>query len=121
MIRRRRSTRTLAGVLAAAGVVVAGALGVSPAQATTEDDAFVAAVKQLGIQFAEGTDIPAVGRGACDSITAGATTGFRNPVTAVRGVVTTLENSGLTAGQSVGLVQYAVALYCPEFRAFMPR
>lgn len=119
MTSRRR--RTLASLVAAVGVGLSAALGVAPASATTQDEQFIEAMNKLGITFADGTDIPGVGRGACASVDAGANSGFRNPVTAVRGVVTALESSGLTSEQAVGLLQVSVLLYCPQYRAFMPR
>ncbi|MGK2879446.1 MAG: DUF732 domain-containing protein [Mycobacterium sp.] len=119
MISHRR--RAAAAVAAAAGVLLTGAVGIGPATATTEDERFIAVVEQLDIAFAPGTDLPAVGRGVCENITQGARSGFNNPVTAVLGVVTALENTGMTRGQAVGLLQISVLMYCPEFRSFLPR
>lgn len=119
MISHRRKTRSCA--LAFAGAVVAGALSVAPANAETQDEAYIKAVDSLGIEFAEGSDLVAMGHGLCDNLSSSMTSGFRNPVTSVRNVLTALESGGMSTSQAVAVMQVSVAYYCPEYRAFMPR
>jgi len=113
MICHRRAT---AVALVAAGVSMFA--GVASAQAQTPDDAFVQAVTSLGIQTKPGTDLPAVGHQVCDMLTSGLT-GAVNPVPAVRGVVSTYENKGMSRAQAGGLVKAAVVIYCPQWGRFM--
>ena len=115
MICHRRAT---AVALVAAGVSMFA--GVASAQAQTPDEAFVQAVTSLGIQTKPGTDLPAVGHQVCDMLTSGLT-GAVNPVPAVRGVVSTLENAGMSRGQAGGLMKAAVAVYCPQHASVIGR
>ena len=48
-------------------------------------------------------------------------TGNPNPVPAVRGVVTTLENNGMSRAQAAGLMKASVVVYCPQHGRFMGR
>jgi hypothetical protein len=74
----------------------------------------------LGIPFAPGEDLPALGKSVCATLTAGLT-GNPNPVPVVRGVVQQLQNSGATRPQAVGLMRLSVAVYCPQHSRYMGR
>ena len=108
MIRPRRAV----AVAMVAGFSVFG--GAASAHAQTPDEAFEQAVASLGIQTDPGTDLPAVGHQVCAMLTTGVA-GNPNPVPAVRGVVTTLANYGMTRAQAAGLMKASVVIYCPEF------
>ena len=115
MIRHRR---IIAAAMAAAGFsMVAGAPAV---HAETADERFTEVVGSLGIQTAPDTDLPAVGHQVCDMLTTGVT-GNVNPVPAVRGVVTTLANNGMSREQAVGLMKASVAIYCPQHARYVGR
>ena len=115
MIRHRRA---IAVAMVAAGLSMsAGALA---AHAQTPDEAFAKAVASLGIQLSPNADLPKVGHQICDMLTTGLT-GNPNPVPAVRGVVTTLENNGMSRAQAAGLMKAAVVVYCPQHGRFMGR
>ncbi len=86
----------------------------------TRDERFTEAVNSLGIDVAPDTDLPEVGQQVCDMMTKGVV-GNVNPVPAVRGVVTTLANSGMEREQAVGLMQASVAIYCPQLKRFAGR
>lgn len=116
MIRYRRT-------LAAAAVALAGfAVGLGPvtAQAQTNDERFEAAVSSLGIKAAPGTDIPALGRGVCDTLTREMSTN-PNPVPAVRGVVSWLQSANMSRDQAVGFLRASSAIYCPQYVRFTGR
>ncbi|OBF26129.1 DUF732 domain-containing protein [Mycobacterium sp. ACS4331] len=115
MFRRRRTAAALAAVVMAAGVVAAG-----PAAADTQDEQFAAAVKSLNIPFGPNVDVPEVGRGVCDLLDKGLASNV-NPVPTVRGVITTLRNSGLERGQAVGLMRASVVVYCPQHGSVIGR
>lgn len=101
----------IAAVLAAACVGAAGGLPV--AAADDPDERFEAAVAALGIPTSAGSDVAAVGHQICDMLTANLA-GAVNPVPAVRGVVSTLQNKGLSRSQAGGLLRAAVVIYCPQ-------
>jgi hypothetical protein len=118
-----RRTRTVAAMIAVAGIPVFGAAS-AHAQPETQidpkDQQFTQTVTEMGITPGPGTDLPAVGRGVCDSLNQGLA-GSVNPVPVVRGVVTSLQNSGLTRDTAVGVMRAAVAVYCPENRRYLGR
>ncbi len=105
--------RSTAGVLAAACIGASALLGAGAAQANTDDQRFTDAVATLNIPMAPDVDVPEVGREVCGMITSGRATTV-DPVRTVRGVVSTLEKSGMNRGQAVGLMRLSVAVYCPE-------
>lgn len=110
--------RAVAVAMVAAGFsVLASAVS---AHAETLDERFTEAVTSLGIEVAPDTDLPEAGRQVCDMLTAGIV-GNVNPVPAVRGVVTTLTNSGLSREQAVGMMRVSVAAYCPQHARFVSR
>lgn len=115
MIRRRRTT---VAVLLAAGIAAFGAA--APAHADTPDERFTQAVNTLGIQVAPDTDLPAVGKQVCGMFASQVVTSV-NPVPAVRGVVTTLQGSGINRDQAVGLMRASVGIYCPQYGRFVGR
>jgi len=108
MIRHRRA---IAAAMVAAGF--SALAGAASADAQTPDEAFAQAVASLGIQTAPNADLPKVGHQVCDMLTTGVT-GNPNPVPAVRGVVTTLANNGMSRAQAAGLMKASVAIYCPQ-------
>lgn len=117
MIRHRRT----AGLLAAALCLgAASVFGAGPASADDADQRFSEAIDKLGIPLAPDADAPAIGHHICDMMKTGLQQNV-NPVPTVRGVVTTLQNSGVERGQAVGLMQAAVILYCPEYSNVMGR
>ena len=106
-----RRSACVAATIAVLGFSVMG--GPAPAGAETDDERFTDAVAQLGIPFAPDADVPQFGHRICETLT----TGFKsnvNPVPTVRGVVTTLQNSGMNRGQAINLMRISVAVYCPE-------
>ncbi|AFM15777.1 Protein of unknown function (DUF732) [Mycolicibacterium chubuense NBB4] len=115
-----RTRRTVAVAMVAAGLSVFGSAAYAHAD-TTPDEKFTAAVTALGIPLAPNTDVPAVGHRVCDMLTAALKANAVNPVPAVRGVVTTLENTGMKREQAGGLVKASVAVYCPQHGRFVGR
>lgn len=118
-----RITRRLAPALAA-GLVVLGA-GIAqadptPANPTPTDQRYIDAVAQLNIPFASGVDIPGQGHQICEMISSGRKQTV-DPVRTIRGVVQTLQNSGMSRGQAVALMKLSVAAYCPEHTAITGR
>ncbi len=112
---RRRTAAAMTALAFVAGVVAAG-----PAGANTPDEQFAAAVKSLNIPFGPNVDLPEVGRGVCDMLDKGLASNV-NPVPTVRGVVTTLRNSGMERGQAVGLMRASVLIYCPQHGSVIGR
>jgi hypothetical protein len=109
--RTARTARAVAAAIAVLGLATVGSTAIAGAQ--TDDERFTDAVAQLGIPFAPDADVPQFGHRICETLT----TGFKsnvNPVPTVRGVVTTLQNTGMTRGQAVNLMRMSVAVYCPE-------
>ena len=118
MIRHRRNAHIVAAVI---GIAWLGAVGgAQPAAAETDDERFADAVATLEIPTTPDDDLPAVGHRICDMLTSGLA-GNINPVPTVRGVVNTLENAGLTRGQSGGLIKAAVSIYCPQHASVIGR
>lgn len=115
MIRHRR---TIAAVMAAAGLAMFG--GAATAQAETKDELFTAKLIELGIPMASDDEAPAIGKRVCEMLTTGLT-GNPNPVPAVRGVITTLASNGISKEQAVGLTQLSVAAYCPQYGRLVGR
>ncbi|MCH9702075.1 MAG: DUF732 domain-containing protein [Actinomycetia bacterium] len=119
-----RQRRAVAVTMAAVGLsMFAGAAWAhaDPSDVpNTRDERFTEAVDSLGIDVAPDTDLPAVGQQVCGMMTKGVV-GNVNPVPAVRGVVTTLANSGMEREQAVGLMQASVAIYCPQLARFAGR
>ncbi|MGV0604066.1 DUF732 domain-containing protein [Mycolicibacterium sp. XJ1904] len=109
--------RRLTAVAGAAGIALFG--GVATAQAQDDDAKFADHVEALQIPLGE-TDLPALGQGICDMLTAGLD-GTANPVPVVRGVVNRLTGTGMDRGQAAGLMRAAVAVYCPQHGRFMGR
>ena len=128
MIRHRRAVAVALVAAAFSMFVGAASAHAEPADtpdtpdtaAATPDERFTEAVTSLGIEIAPDTDLPEVGQQVCDMMTKGVV-GNVNPVPAVRGVVTTLANSGMERQQAVGLMQASVAIYCPQFARFAGR
>ena len=94
--------------------------GTASADAETPDEKFTEAVTSMGIEVAPDTDLPAVGNQVCGMFKSGVV-GNVNPVPAVRGVVRTLSDSGLSRDQAVGLMRASVAIYCPQYGRFIGR
>ena len=119
MIRRRRKARIVAAVL---GLAWLGAVGAAqPAAAETDDQRFADAVAALEIPTAPDDDLPAVGHHICDMLTSGLASNI-NPVPTVRGVVSTLENTGnMSRRQAGGLMKAAVSVYCPQHASVIGR
>jgi hypothetical protein len=115
MIRHRR---TIAAVMAAAGLAMFG--GAATAQAQTKDELFTEALIQLGIPMGPDDEAPAIGKRVCEMLTGGLT-GNPNPVPVVRGVVTTLSSKGISREQAVGLTRVSVAAYCPQYARLIGR
>lgn len=113
-----RDRRAVAAVMVAAGFSLFAAA--APAHAQTRDELFTQAVSSLGIKVAPDTDLPAVGQQVCDMFATKVVTSV-NPVPAVRGVVTTLQDSGITRDQAVGLMRASVGIYCPQYARFTGR
>ena len=110
--------RAVAVAMVAAGFSMFA--GAASAHADTADERFTDAVSALEIKVAPDTDLPAVGHKVCDMLTS-AVVGNVNPVPAVRGVVRTLSDSGLSRDQAVGLMRASVAIYCPQYGRFIGR
>ncbi|MGE2832465.1 DUF732 domain-containing protein [Mycobacterium sp. SMC-4] len=115
MIRYRR---TVAAAMVAAGLAAFGTA--APAAAQPDDARFGDAVEALGIDTSRIADVPALGRQVCDLLTAGLA-GNVNPVPVVRGVRTTLQNSGLDRDKATGLMRVSVSAYCPQYARFVGR
>ncbi|MFN8227696.1 MAG: DUF732 domain-containing protein [Mycobacterium sp.] len=84
----------------------------------TPDQRFTDAMTALQIPLKEGTDVPAVGHGVCDMLTAAIKNNV-NPIPSVRGVVTELQNRGLTRAQAIGLMRISSGVYCPEYGRYV--
>jgi hypothetical protein len=109
--------------LAGFGGAVAQAQGDASDPSETQspaDKQFEKAVSDLGITAGPETDIPALGRQVCDTMTREMARN-PNPPPVVRGIVSSLENSNLTKEQAVGFMQTSVAIYCPQFARFTGR
>jgi hypothetical protein len=115
MIRHRR---TVAAVMAAAGLVMFG--GAATAQAQTKDELFTEALVKIGIPLGPEDEAPAIGKRVCEMLTNGLT-GNPNPVPVVRGVVTTLASKGITKDQAVSLTRVSVSAYCPQYARLIGR
>ena len=115
MIRYRR---TLVAAMVACGLAAFGSVGTAFAQ--PDDQRFDDAVQSLGIDTSRIADVPGMGRQVCDMMTAGLT-GSPNPVPVVRGVRTTLQNSGLDREKAAGLLRVSVAAYCPQYLRLVGR
>ena len=113
-----RHRRAVAIAMAAAGMFMFA--GAASAHAETADERFTEAVTALGIEIAPDTDLPAVGNQVCDMLKSGVV-GNVNPVPAVRGVVSTLADSGMSRDQAVGLLRASVGIYCPQYGRFIGR
>jgi hypothetical protein len=94
--------------------------GSAVAQADSKDQAFADAIAPLEIPFGPNEDLPKIGHGVCDLLTAGLA-GSPNPVPIVRGVIQRLENSGMSKQQAAGVTRAAVAVYCPQHARYMGR
>ena len=102
-------------------VMVAGLFGgAATAHAQTADERFEEAVSSMGITAGPETDIPALGRNVCDTMTRELERN-PNPPPVVRGIVSSLQNSNLTREQAVGFMQASVTVYCPQFTRFIGR
>ena len=113
--------RTTTVVMVAAGLALFA--GAASAQAQTEDpedQRFEETVSSLGITAGPETDIPALGRNVCDTMTRELERN-PNPPPVVRGIVSSLQNSNLTREQAVGFMQASVTIYCPQFARFTGR
>ena len=84
------------------------------------DKQFEDVVGSLGITAGPETDIPALGRNVCGTMTQELAKN-PNPPPVVRGIVSSLENSNLTREQAVGFMQASVAIYCPQFTRYTGR
>ncbi|BBX18527.1 hypothetical protein CRI77_08270 [Mycolicibacterium duvalii] len=115
MIRYRRA---VAAAMVAAGLTAFGAA--APAAAQPDDQRFADAVKALGIDTSRIPDVPAVGKQVCDLLTSGLA-GNPNPVPVVRGVRSTVQNSGLDRDKATGLMRVSVAAYCPQYARLVGR
>lgn len=113
-----RDLRAVAAVMVAAGFSLFAAA--APAVAETPDERFTQAVDAMGIEVEPGTDLPAVGQQVCEMFATQVVTSV-NPVPAVRGVVSTLQNSGISREQAVGLMRASVGVYCPQQARFIGR
>lgn len=107
---KRRTVRTVAVAIGIGWLMVAGG---ATAGAQNGDEQFTEVVAKLGIPFAPDADVPQFGHRVCETLTAGLASNV-NPVPTVRGVVTTLQNTGMSRGQAIGLMRASVAVYCPE-------
>ncbi|UXA18950.1 DUF732 domain-containing protein [Mycobacterium sp. SMC-4] len=110
--------RTVAAAIVVAGLAAFGAA--APAAAQPDDKRFDDAVKSLGIDTSNIPDVPAVGRQVCELLTSGLA-GNPNPVPVVRGVRTTVQNSGLDRDKATGLMRVSVAAYCPQYMRLVGR
>jgi hypothetical protein len=113
-----RYLRTAAVAVAVVGLVACG--GVTSAHAQTEDERFVQTLSELGITAGPETDLPAVGRSLCDSLTQQLASN-PNPAPVVRGLISSLRNLNLSREQAVGFLQTAVPIYCPQHARFTNR
>ena len=110
----------IAAMAVAACVGTAGVAGAVPAPAYPDDQRFADAVKALGLPAGPDVDLPAVGHRICEMITTGRASNI-NPVPTVRGVVTTLQNTGMSRGQAIGLMRASVAVYCQQHASVVGR
>jgi hypothetical protein len=108
------------GILMGACLSVAALVCPAGAGATPQDDSFANAVTELGIPPEPGVSLPDVGNSICNMLNSGLQSSV-NPVPVIRGVVSHLQNGGLTRTQSVGLLRAATSVYCPEHAALLGR
>ncbi|MBO0678909.1 DUF732 domain-containing protein [Mycolicibacterium sp. S2-37] len=101
--------RTVAAAVAVAAVCGNAAI----AHAQTSDERFQEVVNSMGITAGPDTDLPAMGRAVCDTLTQQMAVN-PNPAPLVRGIVASLEDSNLTREQAVGFMKASVATYCPQ-------
>jgi hypothetical protein len=110
--------RAVTVVMVTAGL--AGIGGGPVAHAQDADEQFEKAVSSLGITAGDETDIPALGRNVCNTLTVEMAKN-PNPAPLVRGIVASLQNSNLSREQAVGFMQASVLIYCPQFARFIGR
>lgn len=110
--------RAIAVAMVSAGLAVFGSA--ASAHAQDADEQFEKAVSSLGINVGPETDIPALGRGVCDTMTQEMARN-PNPPPLVRGILQSLVNSNLTKEQAVGFMRASVNIYCPQFSRYLGR
>jgi hypothetical protein len=108
--------RAVTVVMVTAGFAVFG--GAASAHAQDADVQFEKAVSSLGITAGDETDIPALGRNVCNTMTQELAKN-PNPPPVVRGIISSLQNSNLSHEQAVGFMQASAMIYCPQFARFV--
>ncbi len=110
--------RVITVVMVAAGFAVFG--GAASAHAQDADEQFEKAVSSIGITAGDETDLPALGKNVCNTMTTEMARN-PNPPPVVRGIVASLQNSNLSHEQAVGFMQASVIIFCPQFGRFIGR
>ena len=110
--------RAVTVVMVTAGL--AGFGGAAVAHAQDADEQFEKAVNSIGITAGDETDLPALGKNVCNTLTTEMAKN-PNPPPVVRGIVASLQNSNLSREQAVGFMQASVVIYCPQFARFIGR
>lgn len=98
-------------------VIAATTSGIAPAHANTQDDRFLAIVKQLNVPMNSPEEAIAAGHGICDKVAAGKI----EPARTVRSILAQLTSNGLEKGVAVNLIRGAVDVYCPQYRLLVGR
>lgn len=111
--------RAITVAMVTAAVAVFGPAAAAHAQ-TDGDERFEEAVSSLGITAGPETDIPALGRNVCHTMTQEMARN-PNPPPIVRGLVSSVQRSNLTREQALGFVRASLTAYCPQFVRFMGR
>jgi hypothetical protein len=104
-------TRHTIAALAVAGMALCGSAATANGQ--TSDEQFQELVTSMDIKAGPNTDLPALGRSLCDTMTHQMAVN-PNPVPLVRGIVASLENSNMSRAQAVGFMKASVTTYCPQ-------
>jgi hypothetical protein len=110
--------RAITVVTVSAGLTVFG--GAALAHAQDADEQFLETVSSMGISAGPETDLPALGRQVCTTMTTEMARN-PNPPPLVRGIVSSLMNSNLSKEQAVGFMKASVAIYCPQFTRYTGR
>lgn len=99
----------------AAGLAAASLLGfAATANATAEDDRFLAALANLDIHFSTTAEAIQTGHSVCQDFADGLAQG-KDPADIRAGIISRLGELWLDGSQSANLMWVAVDVYCPQY------
>lgn len=111
----RLNTR-LINIAAASAATTTLFLGSPIANATEEDDQFLAVVASLGLAFGTLDEAVEAGNNICDIVAEGSVNSVSTAEIRSR-IVESLESEGLDGSHATQLMQGAVRAYCPEYNS----